>query len=121
MTPGPWYLVKDAEEGTMSWFKDKQLGKEVAVSSEHGTAGHHHTPHVAHEVEDRLAHCLITHQRLQARTGRPLMLLLGVQKNAHDGTIDYSVRSRVHDEQGKDRRFDSTIRVYPTGHLRLVR
>lgn len=98
----------------MSWFKEKRAEKAVS-------AQHHHTPHLAHEVEAKLAQFLISHDRLQARTGRPLMHLLGIAHNHHDGTIDYSIRSRVHDAHGKDRRFDSTVRIYPSGHLRLVR
>jgi hypothetical protein len=105
----------------MTWFKGKETGKAAVATTEHGTTAHHRTLHVAHEVEERLAHFLITHNRMQARSGRPLMHLLGVSKNAHDGTIDYSVRSRVRDEEGKDHRFDSTVRIYPSGHLRLVR
>ena len=103
----------------MSWFKDKQT---ATVSSEHiEHRKHHHAPHIGEDVEARLAAFLISHERLQARSGRPLMHLLGVSHNQHDGTVDYSIRSRVHDTHGKDHRFDSTVRVYPSGHLRLVR
>jgi hypothetical protein len=103
----------------MSWFKDKRTG---TVSSEHvAPKKHHHTPHIGEDVEARLAAFLVSHERLQARAGRPLMHLLGVSHNQHDGTTDYSIRSRVHDNHGKDHRFDSTVRVYPSGHLRLVR
>lgn len=103
----------------MTWFKGN--GPEKQAATEHEPRSHQRPLHVAHEVEERLAKLLVTHHRLQERSGRPLMHLLGVHQNQHDGTIDYSVRSRVHDEHGKDRRFDSTIRLYPSGHLRLVR
>jgi hypothetical protein len=106
----------------MSWFKDKRAVTGTAVSRDHADhKKHHQTPHVAQDVEVRLAAFLVTHERLQARSGRPLMHLLGVSHNAHDGTTDYSIRSRVKDVQGHDRRFDSTVRMYPSGHLRLVR
>jgi hypothetical protein len=105
----------------MSWFKDKGSTKPAVAPPNHEVRHKHSAPHVSHDVEERLAKFLISHERLQERAGRPLMHLLGVAYNQHDGSTDYSVRSRVHDAQGKDHRFDSTIRVYATGHLRLVR
>lgn len=105
----------------MSWIKGKGTAKPVAASPAQEHRHTHRVAHLAHDVEARLAAFLISHRRLQERDGRPLMHLVGVSHNAHDGTIDYSIRTRVHDAHGKDHRYDSTIRVYPSGHLRLVR
>ena len=99
----------------MSWFKGKQAPKRV----ESGTIPHH-GPHVAREVHDRIAHFLQTHDRVEMRGGHPLMHFLGVTQNHLDGTVDYSVRSRIR-RDGKEHRFDSHIRIYPSGHLRLIR
>lgn len=109
----------------MSWFKDKRVAAPGTAPSDHSDRQEKQpqprVPHLPHDVEAKLAQFLVSHDRLQTRTGRPLMHLLGVAHNQHDGTIDYAIRSRVHDSHGKDRRFDSTIRMYPSGHLRLVR
>jgi hypothetical protein len=105
----------------MTWFRDNSSVKTPVASAERDARRHQHIPHIEHDVEERLAKFLISHERLQERRGRPLMHLLGVSHNDYDGTTDYAIRSRVHDADGKDRRFDSTIRIYPTGHLRLLR
>jgi hypothetical protein len=104
----------------MSWFKGKGMVRATAVK-ETAPVPRQTPAHIGRELEDRLAAFLIEHDRLAQRDGRPLMHLLGVSHNQHDGTTDYAVRSRVHDIHGKDWRFDSTIRLYPTGRLRLIR
>jgi len=49
------------------------------------------------------------------------MHFLGMSRNQHDGSVDYAVRSHVRGIDGKSHRFDSHVRIYATGHLRLVR
>lgn len=107
----------------MTWFRDNgnSMKTAVAAPANRDARQRHHIPHISEEVEQRLAQFLISHSRLQERNGRPLMHLLGVSHNDFDHTTDYAIRSRVHDVDGKDRRFDSTVRIYPTGHMRLLR
>jgi len=106
----------------MSWFKGKASSKPASVDEPKPRPAHaHHEPHVSREMHERLAHFLVTHKRLELRNGHPLMHVIGVSHNHHDGSIDYAVRSRIRGIDGKDHRFDSQIRIYATGHLRLLR
>jgi hypothetical protein len=77
-------------------------------------------PRVDSETERKLADFLVTHGRLVVRTGRPTLHFLGTCAN-HDGTHDYAVRTHVREQDGKHVTYDSTIRKYESGHLRLVR
>jgi hypothetical protein len=77
-------------------------------------------PHVDRETEQRLVHFLLTHGRLERREGRPAMHVLGRYKN-FDDTIDYSIRTRVPEADGKSKLLTSHIREYPSGRMRLIR
>ncbi|HEY5340837.1 MAG TPA: hypothetical protein VIK27_07415 [Candidatus Aquilonibacter sp.] len=104
----------------MSWIQGKHaVATRAAAKGE--SAERHNGPHISCELQDRLSAFLIAHERLASHKGRPLMHLLGVSPNHHDGSIDYAVRSRVHDDHGPGRRFDSTVRVFATGRMRLIR
>ncbi len=111
----------------MSWIKGKRTA-DSAGTTKGETKAHvgahvarHAAAHISLELEQRLAEFLIAHERLTRRPGRPLMHLLGVSPNAHDGSTDYAMRSRVRDDHGLDQRFDSTIRIFASGHMRLIR
>lgn len=80
---------------------------------------HHATPHVDAETEHKLADFLVTHGRLVAKAGRPQIHVLGTCDN-HDGTRDYSVRTFMNDD-GSRKMYDSHIRQYETGRMRLIR
>ena len=95
----------------MSWLKAK---KDPVAHA------HHHAPHVSREVQARIADFLRSHDRLESRNGHPLMHVIGTSHNHFDGSDDYAIRSRVR-RDGKEHRYDSHVRVYPTGHLRLIR
>ncbi len=102
----------------MSWFKGKGLPKpETAAKSARPAHGVHPT----REIQERIAHFLVTHQRVELRAGHPLMHFLGVSHNHHDGSVDYAVRSHMPGIDGKTHRFDSHVRIYASGHLKLIR
>lgn len=91
--------------------------------------GNHARPHLEerhetaprrHRNRKKLAEFLVTHGRLVVRGGRPMLHFLGTCAN-HDGTHDYAVRTHVRASDGKHVTYDSTIRKYETGRLRLVR
>jgi len=97
----------------MSWFKGKALPQpEPPVTP---------VKPVARETQERIAHFLVTHKRVELRAGHPLMHFLGVSHNHHDGSVDYAVRSHMHGIDGKTHRFDSQVRIYASGHLKLIR
>jgi hypothetical protein len=102
----------------MSWFKGKGSPKaEKAAPALRKTREAHPTS----EIQERIVHFLVTHQRVELRNGHPLMHFLGMTHNHVDGSVDYSVRSHVKGIDGKHHRFDSHIRIYATGHLKLIR
>jgi hypothetical protein len=92
----------------MSWLKTNGLPKPVEA-------------HPTREVQERIAHFLVTHRRVELRNGHPLMHFIGMSPNHHDGSVDYAVRSHVKGIDGKNHRFDSQILIYATGHLKLIR
>ncbi len=104
----------------MSWFKGKAAPKSVRAESlkpQHKE----HEPHPSAEIQARIAHFLVAHRRVDLRNGHPLMHFLGMSHNLHDDSMDYAVRSHVKGIDGKNHRFDSQIRIYATGHLKLIR
>jgi hypothetical protein len=102
----------------MSWFKGKASPKaEEAAPAPRKTREVHPT----REIQERIAHFLVTHERVELRAGHPLMHFLGMTHNHVDGSVDYSVRSHVKGIDGKNHRFDSHIRIYASGHLKLIR
>ncbi len=92
----------------MTWFKEKAAPKAAPASP-------------APEVQERIAHFLVRHDRVELRNGHPLMHFIGMSPNQVDGSVDYAVRSHVKGIDGKNHRFDSQIRIYATGHLKLIR
>ncbi len=96
-------------------------GARHAPRSAHAAAAARARPPVARAGEDRIADFRIAHARLERGAGRPLMQLLGVSHHLPEDSTDYAVHSRLHDDRGRGRRFDSTVRVYASGHLRMVR
>jgi len=99
----------------MSWFK----GKGSARPAPAATAAP--SKPIAREIQERIAHFLVSHERVELRAGHPLMHFLGVSHNHHDGSVDYAVRSHVRGIDGKTHRFDSQVRIYASGHLKLIR
>ncbi|MGB6984467.1 MAG: hypothetical protein WBD74_00680 [Candidatus Aquilonibacter sp.] len=104
----------------MTWFEGKASPRPVAAASiKPPRKGHE--PHPSAQIQERIAHFLVTHRRVELRNGHPLMHFLGTSHNEIDGSVDYAVRSHVKGIDGKNQRFDSQIRIYATGHLKLIR
>ena len=104
----------------MSWFKGKAVSKAAAADGVKPLRKAH-APHPTPEVQERIALFLVRHERVELRNGHPLMHFLGMSPNQVDGSVDYAVRSHVKGIDGKNHRFDSQIRIYATGHLKLIR
>ncbi len=102
----------------MSWFKGRQLPNAAPLAVQPALKA---ALHPAAEVQEKIAQFLVNHARVELRNGHPLMHFLGMSRNQHDGSVDYAVRSHVRGIDGKSHRFDSHVRIYATGHLRLVR
>ncbi|MGD0969561.1 MAG: hypothetical protein ABR949_14900 [Candidatus Aquilonibacter sp.] len=105
----------------MSWFKGKGLPKPEKAAPPAKPQRKAHEAHPPREIQERIVHFLVTHQRVELRAGHPLMHFLGMTHNHVDGSVDYSVRSHVKGIDGKNHRFDSHIRIYASGHLKLIR
>lgn len=101
---------------SMSWFSKPKPKKAVTSVARHGRG----EPHISAETEQRIAHFLLSHGRMEQREGRPLMHVLGRFKN-FDDTMDYSVRTHVKLADGKRHAFTTHIREYPSGRMRLIR
>ena len=102
----------------MAWLK----GRAAPKLSDAEKPVRHDGPHVARETQEIIANFLVTHKRIELRDGHhPQLHFLGMSKNHIDGSVDYVVRSRVHGLEGKMHRFDSQIRIYASGHLKLIR
>jgi hypothetical protein len=97
----------------MSWLKGKAAAK-PAPSAQVG-------PHVPRATQELIARFLVTYQRVELHNGRPQLHFLGMSHNHHDGSVDYAVRSRVLSSDGEMQRFDSQVRIYASGHLKLIR
>ncbi|HTV91894.1 MAG TPA: hypothetical protein VMG98_04170 [Verrucomicrobiae bacterium] len=78
-------------------------------------------PHVAPATQELIAKFLVGHERVELRNGHPQLHFIGMSHNHIDGSVDYVVRSRVHGIDNKMHRFDSQIRIYASGHLKLIR
>ena len=77
--------------------------------------------HVAHIVEVLVGDLLIHHGRLEKRShGRHLLHFIGANHNS-DGSIEYTVRTRLHTKNGMERNFESRVRVDSGGALSLIR
>jgi hypothetical protein len=72
------------------------------------------------DVQRRIADFLVKHKRFAFTEGHLRLHILGTTKH-HDGGTDYAVRTAIQDAYGKQQIFNSHIRIYPTGHLRLIR
>lgn len=101
----------------MAWLKGKAAPRPLAASE----LAHHKGPQVARETQERITNLLISHQRVELHNGHSQMHFIGMTHNHIDGSIDYAVRSRVHGRDGKMERFDSHVRIYASGHLKLIR
>jgi hypothetical protein len=101
----------------MTWINPKGKAPATAVPVRRGHV--HAAPRVDPETEHKLADFLVTHGRLNAKAGQPTIHLLGTCNN-HDGTRDFAVRTFVSAE-GERKKYDSTVRQYETGHMRLIR
>lgn len=102
----------------MTWINPK--GTKAPATAVPVRKGHlHAAPRVDAETEHKLADFLVSHGRLNAKAGRPTIHLLGPCSN-HDGTRDFAVRTYVHAE-GERVKYDSTVRQYETGRMRLIR
>ena len=100
----------------MTWIKGKGLPKASAVAEKPAPGA---LP--SREIQEIIATFLVTHERVELRNGHPLMHFLGMSHNHHDGSVDYAVRSHVHGIDGKMHRHDSQVRIYASGHLKLIR
>ena len=77
--------------------------------------------HVAHIVETLVSDFLIKHGRLEKRnSGRHLVHFIGARHNP-DGSTDYTVRTRLHTQNGLQRNFESQVRIDSSGALSLLR
>jgi hypothetical protein len=104
----------------MAWLKGKAAGKPTGtkpVDKPHT----HNGPHVPRETQDIIANFLVSHRRVELRNGHPQLHFMGMSANHMDGSVDYAVRSRVHGLDGKMHKFDSHVRIYASGHLKLIR
>lgn len=97
----------------MSWIKHKAPATPPKPSRPREV-------HVSVAFEERIADFLAEHGRLVKRRGRQLMHFTGTTHN-HDGSTDFTVRSRIRYEDGSEKQFDSHVRLYATDHLRLIR
>jgi hypothetical protein len=68
--------------------------------------------HVPHHVEDEIAAFLIQKGRLEMRIGKQLMHFVGIVKNG-DGSVTYTVKTRMHTHTGLERNFTSEVRIFP--------
>ena len=105
----------------MSWLKGKAAAKPLGASKPADKPHTHHGPHVPRETQEVIAQFLVSHRRVELRNGYPQLHFIGMSKNPYDGTIDYAVRSRILGIDGRMSRFDSHVRIYPSGHVRLIR
>lgn len=71
-------------------------------------------------LQQRIADLLVKHKRFVFTEGHLRLHIIGTTPH-HDGSTDYSVRTAVRDEYGREQIFNSHIRLYPTDHLRLIR
>jgi hypothetical protein len=97
----------------MTWFKtppktaDRRTTRHEAIVSDH--------------MRERLADFLIERGRLlRPKHGHAALHIMGSCKN-HDGSKDFSIRTRVRCDDGSQKTFDSHVRWYATDHLRLIR
>ena len=104
----------------MSWFKGKPAAKPVETKPADKPHAHN-GPHVSREIQATIANFLVSHKRVELRHGHPQLHFIGMSHNHIDGSVDYAIRSRVHGIDGKMNRFDSHVRIYATGHLKLLR
>lgn len=103
----------------MSWIKPKDAPT-TPVRTPAATTRPRHGLHLDPQTELRLAHFLAEHGRTAIVPGRrPMLMLLG-SCHHDDGSIDYSIRTRVRQLDGTERRYDSHLRVYPE-RIRLIR
>lgn len=108
------------QSSIMSWFKGKAACKPLdtkPVDKPHM----HRGPHIAREIQEIIANFLVSHKRVELRNGHPQLHFLGMSPNHIDGSVDYAVRSRMHGIDGKMHKFDSHVRIYASGHLKLIR
>jgi hypothetical protein len=103
----------------MSWLKGKAAAKPLTVTKP--GLNTYKGPHVPRETQEIIARFLVTYQRVELHKGHPQLHFLGMSHNHHDGSVDYAVRSRVQSDDGKMQRFDSQVRIYASGHLKLIR
>jgi hypothetical protein len=75
--------------------------------------------HVSHHVESEIAAFLVQKGRLEMRVGKHLLHFIAIDRNK-DGTVDYTVRTRMHLSSGLERNFTSSVRIFPDRRLQLV-
>ena len=104
----------------MAWLQGKAAAKRLdSKPAEKPYA--HEGPHVDRQTQEVIANFLVTHKRVELRHGHAQLHFIGMSHNHIDGIVDYVVRSRVHGLEGKMHKFDSQIRIYASGHLKLIR
>ena len=68
--------------------------------------------HVPHHVEHEIAAFLVQNGRLKMSIGKHLMHFVGVTRN-DDGSVTYTVKTRMHTHTGLERNFTSEVRIFP--------
>lgn len=75
--------------------------------------------HVSHHVEHEIAALLVQKCRLEMRVGKHLLHFTSITRNS-DGSVDYTVRTRMHMSSGFERNFTSQVRIFPDKRLQLI-
>ena len=75
--------------------------------------------HVSHHVEAEIATFLVQKGRLEMSVGKHLLHFVGISRNP-DGSVDYTVRTRMHLSSGLARNFTSQVRIHADDRLQLV-
>ncbi len=103
----------------MSWIKTKP-STPAAPAARANSGRPSHQLHLDPQTEARIAQFLEAHGRLVVPAGRrPVMLMLGSCRQ-DDGSVDYSIRTRIRRQDGKEHRYDSHVRI-TNERLRLIR
>jgi hypothetical protein len=101
----------------MSWFTKENAVKPAAERK----AVAKPPVHVSHDVEAKIGNFLCEHGRVYRRNGGRFLMHFSASSHNHDGSVDYLVRTRTHNEHGHERNHESHVRIFADGRLKLVR
>lgn len=68
--------------------------------------------HVPHHVENEIAAFLVQKGRLEMRIGKHLLRFVDSTRHG-DGSVTYTVKTRMHTHTGLERNFTSEVRIFP--------